>query len=166
LQESKDDDPMRWWLVLHKTFATPVVAPLMRGRRLAMVLGSVGAVQIAATMAGVGTFDCPIAAVIRAPCPGCGLSRACAALLRMDIERSVHWHAFALAFLAAIALFITAAILNEHYRQGLADWVERFERKTCLSTLLLSSLIVYWIVRLIYLHGSYGGLLTHSLTNL
>ena len=37
-------------------------------------------------------FGCPIKRFIGLPCPGCGLTRGCLSLMRLDFAAAVHWH--------------------------------------------------------------------------
>ena len=53
-------------------------------------------------------------------------------------------------FLSAAALFLTAAVLPAAKRDALARRVERAERLTGLSSLMLAALLVYWLARLLY----------------
>jgi hypothetical protein len=60
-----------------------------RGRLgTALVLGAVLVALGPDRLARMPPF-CPISAIIRRPCPGCGMTRAAAALLRGDLRRAV-----------------------------------------------------------------------------
>ena len=37
-------------------------------------------------------FGCPIKQFTGLPCPGCGLTRGCLSLMRLDFSSAVHWH--------------------------------------------------------------------------
>ena len=120
------------------------------------VLGGIGAVQIGTTIAHITTFDCPFAKVTGVPCPGCGLSRGCSALLRGHVADAFQWHAFAPAFVLAVGLFLVAAVLPTESRQRVMARIGRFESSTRLSGLLLTLLVFYWLIRLVYFSGRYG----------
>lgn len=51
-------------------------------------------------------FDvpCPVRALLRVPCPACGVTRALAALLRLDVGASLTYHPLALPLCAAALL--------------------------------------------------------------
>lgn len=77
----------RWPITQIAREATSGATP--RGRLgaafvLAAALAAVGPDRLAR-----GPRLCPISAVIRRPCPGCGMTRAAAALLRGDIGRAI-----------------------------------------------------------------------------
>ena len=130
--------------------SAPVLGPLLAHRRLSAVLALAGAAQVALTLLHVGGMPCPIVAVIGRPCPGCGLSRACAAACRGRWADMVHLHAFAPCFLVAIALFAAAAALPVGVAGRFAAAVGRLERRAPVVTALLLGLVLYWIIRLGY----------------
>ncbi|HSZ55190.1 MAG TPA: DUF2752 domain-containing protein [Tepidisphaeraceae bacterium] len=136
----------------------PVLAPILRRPGLSLVLGMAGATQVAATLAHLPAMACPVMELFHVPCPGCGLSRACAAVIRGDWHQAIRLHAFAPFLLAAIALFWVAACLPSQARLRLAAYVERMERQTGLPTLLLIMLVLYWIVRLLYAPDAFRSL--------
>lgn len=92
------------------------------------------------------------------PCPGCGLSRACAAVIRGDWAQAMRLHAFAPLFLAVILLFCMAACLPRRSRLNLTARIERMERQTAFPTLLLIMLVLYWFVRLLYAPDAFRSL--------
>lgn len=129
---------------------TPVLAPMLSRRGTAAATGLIGLVQVGAGALGFHTFDCPMLQITGFPCPGCGASRACGAILRNDWHQSAEFHLFAPMFLLALALFVLAAVLPPGGRDALAGWVGRVERTTALAPVTLVALLVYWIARLLY----------------
>jgi hypothetical protein len=129
---------------------TPVVAPMLGRRGFAAALGVVGAIQVAAGVWQFQTFRCPMLHAIGIPCPGCGASRACGALLYGDWDQAARLHLFAPLFLLAAALFALGAVLPDRPRDALVGAVGRVEGRTALTSLLLAALIVYWLARLLY----------------
>jgi hypothetical protein len=91
---------------------------------------------------------CPMLHVLGVPCPGCGATRACAAMLRGDWHAWLKMHALAPVFLVAVGLFAVASVLPSGAREPLVRRIEAFERRTGVSTLALAALIVYWLARL------------------
>jgi hypothetical protein len=72
---------------------------------------------------------CPFRLALELPCPGCGLTRAGAALVRGDLARSFAFHPFALLLAAeALVAWIVAAVAVGRGRAltppaGLEGWV-------------------------------------------
>ena len=56
------------------------------------------AAVLAACLLMAFTVGCPIKAVTGFPCPGCGMTRGCLSLLRLDFAGAFRWHP--LCFLA------------------------------------------------------------------
>jgi hypothetical protein len=95
-------------------------------------------------------MPCPLLETTGIPCPGCGMSRACVALLKGDIEGSLHLHAAAPFLIAAIALLLAGGLLPPRPRAWLLGRVEQLEQTTHLPALLLICAVLYWLARLLY----------------
>ena len=130
-------------------FAAPL-GSLMRGRKLALVIAGATVTQGAAAWVGISGWQCPLLLATGLPCPGCGLSRAVAALARGEVGAALTLHAFAPALVTAVLLLAGAAVLPEQSRLRLVSGVETVERYTGLTAVLLISLIVYWVGRLLF----------------
>jgi Protein of unknown function (DUF2752) len=127
-----------------------VLGPVLAQRGLAAGLALACAAQVALTALGLPGWPCPFRQATGLPCPGCGLSRAVAALMRGDWGQAMASHAFApLAAAAAVALAV-AALLPGDARRRLAAGVEAVERKTGLSLVLGAGTVLYWLARFLY----------------
>jgi len=129
---------------------TTVLADLIRERTLMIVVCLVAAFQLTLSASGLPGLACPLLKLTGWPCPGCGLTRAVLALLHGAWKKSLTLHAFAPILLAALALIGIASFLPQQQRQRFADTVERVEKKTRLSAVLLIGLVVYWLIRLLF----------------
>lgn len=127
-----------------------VLADLIRERTLMIVVCVVAAFQLVLSVSGLPGWDCPLLKLTGWPCPGCGLTRAVLALLHGEWQKSLTLHAFAPILLAALALIGIASFLPQQRRHRFADTVEKVEKKTMLSVVLLIGLVIYWLVRLLY----------------
>ena len=87
-----------------------------RGLNGLLVLLILGALAYASAL--LFGWNCPIKYLTGVPCPGCGLSRALAALLRLDFRTALRFHpmVFVLPPVVLYALFGNAAV--ERYRAG------------------------------------------------
>ena len=128
----------------------PILAPRMMRRTTAAAIGIASAAQILATALHWPGIDCPFVRTFGIPCPGCGLSRACAAMLTGDPHRSLHMHAFAVPVLVGVATLLIAAALPAAAREKIGRTVERVELRTGFVFLLLTALLIYWLGRLLY----------------
>ena len=128
----------------------PVLSPLLADRRMSIALATAGVAQVTLTLLHVGGMPCPFVRITGRPCPGCGLSRACAALCRGNWAAAVQSHAFAPVVLLAIALFAAAAVLPTRARDRLIRVVARSERPRWIWPTVVTALLLYWVVRLRY----------------
>ncbi len=128
----------------------PLVAPIARQTALALALGIAGVIQVLAALFNLPLIPCPLLHATNIPCPGCGISRACAALLRGKWSQSMRLHALAIFFLIAIPLLLFAALLPPRSRTLYCDRLEKFERATGITRLLLIATFLYWLGRLLY----------------
>jgi hypothetical protein len=131
-------------------------ATLLGDRRVALVVTALAAAQLGGVAAGVGGWPCPFLGATGLPCPGCGLTRATLALARGDLGASLSAHAFAPVLLFSLAAFAVAAFLPQRQRESFAGFAERLERRTRASALLLAALLLYWLVRLMFLPGAFN----------
>ena len=130
-------------------------ATLLRDRRVPLAVTALAAAQVAAVWAGVGGWPCPVLGATGLPCPGCGLTRGAVALARGRWGESLAAHAFAPVLLACLAALAVAAVLPRRQREVFAGLAERLERRTRASAFLLGALLLYWVVRLIFLPGAF-----------
>lgn len=132
-----------------KTFP-PVLSALWRERGLAWAVVGVAGAQFALVLAGLPGWPCPLKAATGVPCPGCGLSRATAALLRGDLYTSLATHAYAPLILLALLLTGLTLVLPKNSRLALISRVESIERRTGVVAIALVGLMAYWLVRLLF----------------
>jgi hypothetical protein len=128
----------------------PVLGPMLRQRKLVLAMGVMGVGQLSAGIFHLPGVMCPMLHGLGVPCPGCGATRACAAMLRGDWHTWLTMHALAPCFLLAVFLFATAAVLPARPREAMIALIERIERLTGLTSLCLALLMIYWIARLLY----------------
>jgi hypothetical protein len=121
---------------------------MLRQRKLVLALGAMGVAQLSAGIFHLPGVICPMLHGLGIPCPGCGATRACAAILRGDWHTWLQMHALAPCFLLAVGLFAAAAVLPVRPREVMIDAVERIERRTGISSIVLAALVVYWLARL------------------
>lgn len=133
----------------------PVIASLARNRVASLIIFGAAAAQLLLTLLGLPGWTCPLLHATGAPCPGCGLSRAVALILRGEWRTALSVHLFAPFVLIALAVIGTAAFLTEKRRQSFASHIEKIERRTFISTILLAGLVAYWLVRLLFFHSAF-----------
>jgi len=106
--------------------------------------------QVLLLAAGLPGWLCPMKAATGVPCPGCGLTRATAALFRGDLSASLRTHAYAPLIVLALLLTGLALLLPKSSRLAFVSRVESFERRTGVTAIALVGLLVYWLARLLF----------------
>ncbi len=145
--------------MLQERVFEPAVSSLLRARKLALILLGTALLQLGLYLAKLPGWPCPLLHALGIPCPGCGLTRAIASLLRGDVRTSLRFHAFAPIFVLALMLIGAAALLPESLRARMIADVDLLERRTGISTLLLAGFIIYWLARLLVLQSAFAQLI-------
>ena len=128
----------------------PVLSALWRERGLAWAVCAAAGAQAALVAAGLPGWLCPVKALTGVPCPGCGLTRATAALFRGDLSAALRTHAYAPVILLALLLTGLALLLPKDARLAFVSAVESFERRTGVTAIALVGLLAYWLARLLF----------------
>jgi hypothetical protein len=105
--------------------------------------------------AGLPAWSCPLRQTLGVPCPGCGLTRGMLAFLEGDWQRALTLHAFAPLFLLALLVVFVTAVLPASPKERFIAILERIERRTAITALLLIALVVYWLVRLLFFREAF-----------
>ena len=127
----------------------PVVAPILRERRLGLILISVLLVLAVSYRLGLSLWHCPIKLATGLPCPGCGLTRGGIAALNGDFSKAVELHPFspvAVLFLMALSVLLVVPIKS---RQAFAEKLGDIERKTGIVFLPLVLCVIYGVIRMV-----------------
>ena len=93
-------------------------------------------------LTGVG-FVCPINFLTGWHCPGCGLTRMLAALLRLDLYQAFRFNPLLFVLLpAAIVLFVESRIARSQDRQ---PWVDKIPIACWIIVIVV--LLIYGVIR-------------------
>ena len=105
---------------------------------------------LALHLAGVTVFRCPLMASTGCRCPGCGLTRGAAALVRGDVPASLALHPFAIFFTFAWLVLAVHWLMPTALRERLEAFVSTAERRVPLSTWLMLGFLIYGTARLVF----------------
>lgn len=133
----------------------PILAPILESRTLGWAIIGAVTLHFGLVLGGLPGLPCPIRETLGIPCPGCGLSRGIAALLYGDWQTSLYYHIFAPIFLAAFGVVVITSLLPAYSRQKMIGWVGKIEGKLGLSGFLPISLVVYWLIRLLFFREAF-----------
>lgn len=130
-----------------------VLTDLLDAPALSAAILGASAVHVGLCAVGLGGWPCPFYHATGWPCPGCGLGRACALLLRGEWRESLRTHACAPILLLTLGVLGAGLLLKGNARLALSRGVAWLEERLFISSILLSGLVVYWLLRLV-LDGS------------
>jgi hypothetical protein len=133
----------------------PVLSPILRDRRLVIILLVAAIAQLSLVSFQLPGWPCPFFHVLGIPCPGCGLTRATLLLFRGDWKQSIAFHAFAPVFMMVLITTSASAVMPRKIRDRLIPIIEIMERRFGLSSFLLLALILYWLARLLILQSAF-----------
>ena len=132
-----------------KWLFTPVLAPMLQNRWMALVLTALGVSQIVLTALGLGVWRCPIHSALGIVCPGCGMTTAIRMLIEGKLEAAIRMHAFAPLVVGILILMAITGILPLKYRHQIIGLLAVFESRSGITAMVLIAMIVYWLLRTI-----------------
>ena len=135
-------------MLLSLNLPTPVF-PMFRHRNVALGIWGLATLQLSLFLIGLPGWQCPFLHAFGIPCPGCGLTRAIAYLIRGDLQASISFHAFAPVFLAGVVFAAICGLLPHEKREPLVHALENIDRRTGITVIILIGLVLYWLVRLL-----------------
>ncbi len=131
------------------------VSPLLQDRKFAMVVAGTAGLQIALVSLNLPGWECPFFRVTGIPCPGCGLTRAVIFLLKGDLQASLRFHAFAPVVLLAAMALVLVLLLPRSITQPAIAKLNKLERQTGFTVIILVGLILYWLARLLFMQTAF-----------
>jgi hypothetical protein len=134
--------------MLAKIWFTPTFSTLIHNRAEGLAIVGTGALQVGLHLAGLPGWACPFKSLFGIPCPGCGLTTATGQLFHGQFLASVHTHAFASIFTVSFLVMAVALFLPKKQRESTIAWIAKFEQRTGVTSLVLTSLLLYWVIRL------------------
>ncbi len=123
-------------------------APLLRERDVSLgMLGVCMGLAVANTF-GISLWKCTFRETTGLPCPGCGMTRGMAALLRGRVHEAIGWHPFTPVFAIAALVMLVAGLLPEDKRLALADKIAKIEQRTGFALLTLIAMLLFGLWRM------------------
>lgn len=124
-----------------------LAAFLVRERTLGLAMAGGGLLYFALASHGVDLMPCPFLKVTGLPCPGCGMTRSCLALLRGNWADVWRLNPFGPVFAAFWAVVGAGLLLPQPWRSRFADRLGRFEQKTRWAAWAAGALAIYGLTR-------------------
>lgn len=124
-----------------------VAAALIRDWRLGWAMVGGGGVYFLLSWLGLEIFPCAFKKVTGLPCPGCGMTRSCLAMVRGEWGEMWHWHPFGPLFALFWVVVGGGLLMPSGLRGRYADRVAWVERKTRWAVWVLAGLSIYSLTR-------------------
>lgn len=134
--------------MLRKAWFTPSFSTLIENRAEGLAIVGAGVLLVGLHLAGLPGWACPFKSLTGMPCPGCGLTTATGELLHGQFLASLNTHAFAGIFFAAYLVLAIVLFLPEQQRRSAITRIAMFERRTGITSFVLTALMIYWGFRL------------------
>lgn len=127
----------------------PIFASLLSHPGACRGLLALAVVQIGLVSAGLPAWPCPILAATDVPCPGCGLTHACVALLGGDWRTALTTNPVAPVVVIGVLLVASSAVLPAAVHPRFVSIVARIERITRITWMALAVMLAAWGFRLV-----------------
>jgi len=127
----------RWELAAH----------LVRDRRLGLIMLGGGLVYFIVATFGWNLLPCPFLQLTAMPCPGCGMTRSCHALLRGDFPEVWRLNPFGPVFAAFWAVVGFGLVLPQPWRTRFTEQLGRIESRTRWAAWAACGLAIYSLTR-------------------
>lgn len=125
------------------------IAPVLANRSTGLALLGLGAALVLATALHLPLYDCPLRATTGVRCPGCGMTRAIAALATGHPAEAMRHHPFSPLCAMGVAVLVVFQFLPEARRRAAASAVARMEARTRIVPIALGAFLVYGLVRMV-----------------
>lgn len=123
----------------------PVLTPMVASAGLCRAMVATTAMIMLGALWGIPLWQCPLLGATGVPCPGCGLTRSVALLVRGDFVGAVRQHAFGPVALCGWGVFAVSAGATPRVRERICLWLGEFEGRTKVVQILLVLLLLCWI---------------------
>lgn len=126
----------------------PWLAPMLRQVVLCRVMLVVVTVIGVAHLLGWSLWVCLFSKVTGLPCPGCGMTRAIAALLHGEWRQALLYHPFSPGFALLGLLLLFCAVMPGQLRERVCTLVEKLEHVTKFAAIFLLAALIYGLLRM------------------
>jgi len=126
----------------------PVLFPIMKNRRLTLILSLLATLQIGTTLFGFGLWKCPVYSTFGIPCPGCGISSALSLLVQGKWESAIQTHAFSPILLAGFFLIMVVNLLPKKAHTKMLSRIYSLEQHIGFIQWLFTGMFIYWLLKI------------------
>lgn len=133
---------------LWRAITVPWFSSLLEQTAMSRAMLATVALLGGAHLMGWSLWPCFFANTTGLPCPGCGMTRATAALLKGQWGLALQYHPFSPGFMVMAAFLTWAALAPKAWRDPVNQRVKAFERRTCLPLLFLVCTFIYGLIRM------------------
>lgn len=124
-----------------------LAAYLVRERKLGLAMTGGGLLYFALCGIGLDVLPCPLLRTTGLPCPGCGMTRSCLALLHGEWRASWDFNPFGPVFALFWAVVAAGLVLPKPWRERFADRLGQFEQRSRWAGWVACGLAIYALTR-------------------
>ncbi len=143
----------RFWIYLTQPWFAPLLRQVVLCRAIVITLFVLGV----AHLFGWSLWPCMFSKITGLPCPGCGMTRAVAAMLHGQWHQAMLYHPFAPGFVVLGLIMMVCCIASQGLREKVSAHVEKLEAVTKFTSVFLLSAVIYGLLRM-------GGLCSNHAT--
>jgi hypothetical protein len=110
---------------------------------------AVASLQVGLVSLGLSGWPCPLWSATGLPCPGCGLSRAAAALAHGDWQTAALHHPFVVVVPIALALAAAGALGPGPFARRFGAALRAADARTHLTFILAVAFLVFGLMRFV-----------------
>jgi len=140
------------------SFDQPILTSFLDNRPMGLAILGAAVLHTVLVILGLPSWSCPIREYLGFPCPGCGLSRSITALFEGEWKTSLTIHAFGPVFLIALGILGIVNMVPLNQRKRIITQIRQIEQLTNFTAVILSILILYWAIRLLFFRETLFGL--------
>ena len=126
-----------------------IITPIIKKRTILIIIIILPVFFIFLNVIGLFVWQCPFHTVTSFDCPGCGMTRAITALIKLHYKEAFHYHPFSFLLVMGWVCLLIIYCLPSKLRTSIIQFIEKIESKTAFVLFFIGAFIIYGTVRLI-----------------
>lgn len=127
-----------------------IIAPIIRIRGAAIAFAVLPLIFMLLNISELFIWKCPFYEYLNIPCLGCGMTRACKALIQGGFIEAFYLHPFSFILITGWIILTIIILLPENPRKTTINKLEIVESKTGIVYILFFVFLFFGLARLIF----------------